>query len=48
MVMIVADDQRNAKLISPAYEYLSVGVQQGSEYLEAHAGGRLLPDKDIV
>ena len=46
MIMIV--DQRNAELIGSAYECLSVDVQEGCQYFEAHAGDRLLPDQPVL
>jgi hypothetical protein len=44
-VTIIADDQRNAEFVGPPHERLSVGTQQGFQYLEANAGDRLLPDQ---
>ncbi|MGB6589165.1 MAG: hypothetical protein WBE93_24770 [Pseudolabrys sp.] len=46
--MIITDVQRNAELVSPTHERLSVGTQQGFQCLEANAGHRLLPDQRIV
>ncbi len=48
MIMIIADDQRNAELVGPAHERLPVGAQKGFQYLEAHAGDRLLPNQGII
>ena len=48
MIMIIADEQRNAKFVSPAQERVPAGTQHCFERLEAKARDWLFADQRIV
>ena len=48
MIMSIADEQRNAKFVSPAQERVPAGTQHCFQCLEAKAGDWLFADQRIV
>ena len=48
VMIIIADDQRNAELVDSAHRSLLAGTQHCCQYIEADASDRLLHDQRIV